>query len=144
MAVWAIRWRAGPGGGVRGRPIGCDCGWTAFAGPTLASSGGRIVDVISPCDWPTCAWISWPLLEAVDLLGRILKVFRIVWRDLIYSVWVAYIGSLQLEAAPQALEGPLLSHMSAGWERIGATQQRRLVFPPGAGVLACVCPLWPH
>jgi len=38
----------------------------------------------------------------------------------------------------------VLPHISAGWDRITAIQRRRLVFPLGAGVLACVGPLWPR
>ena len=142
--VGTIRWRAGPGGGVRGRQIGRACGSTAFVGPTLASSRGRIVDVMSPCDWPTCARISWALLVAVVGLDFSLIVFRIVWRVLIFALRVACIGRLRLEAAARAPGGRLLPHMSAGWDRIAATQRRRLVCPLGARMLAYVGPLWPR
>ena len=61
-------WRLGPscggtalGGSVRGRRIGRAGGWTAFAGPMLASPRGRMGDVMSPCYFPACAWTSWPL-----------------------------------------------------------------------------------
>jgi len=37
------------GGSVRGRRIGRAGGWTAFAGPMLASPRGRMGDVMSPC-----------------------------------------------------------------------------------------------
>jgi len=144
VAVGTLRWRAGPGGGVRGRRIGRADGWTAFVGPTLASSRGRIVAVMSPSDWPTCAWISWPLLVAVVGLDFSLIVFRIVWRGLIFAIRVACIGRLRLEAEPRAPQGRLLPHISAGWDRIAATQRRRLVCPLGAGVLACIGPLWPR
>jgi len=85
VAVGTLRWRAGPGGGVQGRRIGRASAWTAFVGPTLASRRGRIVAVLSPFDWPTCAEISWPLLVAVVGLDFSLIVFRIVWRDLIFA-----------------------------------------------------------
>jgi len=49
-----------------------------------------------------------------------------------------------LEAEPRAPAGRLLPHISAGWDRIAATQRRRLVCPLGARVLACVGPLWPR
>jgi len=126
------------GGGVHGRRIGCDGGWTAFVGPTLASPRGRIGAVMSPSDWASCAWISWPLLVAVVGLDFSLLVFRIVWRDLIFALRVPCIGRLRLEAGPRAPAGRLLPQSSAGWDRIAATQRRRLVCQLGAGVLACV------
>ena len=144
MAVGTLRWRAGLGGGVRGWRIGCDGGWTAFVGPTLASPRGRIGAVMSPSDWATCAWIAWSLLVAVVGLDFSLIVFRIVWRDLIFALRVTCIGRLRLEAEPRAFAGRLLPHISAGWDRIAVTQRRRLVCPLGAGVLACVGPLWPR
>jgi len=111
--------------------------------PTLASLLGRIGAVMSPSDWAACAWISWPLLVAVFGLGFPLIVFRIVRRDLSFALRVACIGRLRLEAEPRALEGRLLPHICAGWDRIAATQERRLVCPLRAGVLAFVGPLWP-
>ena len=112
--------------------------------PTLASPCGRIGAAMSPSDWATCAWISWPLLVAVVGLDVSLIVFRIVWRDLIFALRVTCIGRLRLEAEPRALEGRLLPQISEGWDRIAATQRRRLVCPLGAGVPACVGPLWPR
>jgi len=144
VAVGSLWWRAGVGGGVRGRQIGCDGGWTAFVGPTLASPHGRIGAVMSPSDWATCAWISWPLLVAVVGLDLSLLVFRMVWRDLTFALRVPCIGRLRLEAEPRAPAGRLLPHISAGWDRIAVTQRRRLACPLGAGVLACVGPLWPR
>jgi len=144
VAVGTLAWRAGPGGGVRDRRIGRGGGWTAFMGPSLASPRRRIVAVMSPSDWPTYAWISWPLLVAVVGLDFSLIVFCIVWRDLIFALRVACIGRLRLEAEARALEGRLLPHISAGWDRIAATKRRGVVFPIGAGVLACVGPLWPR
>jgi len=144
VAVGSLWWPAGLGGGVRGRQIGRDDGWTAFVGPTLASLSGRIGAVMSPSDWTTCAWISWPLLVAVVGLDVSLIVFRIVWRDSIFALRVTCIGRLRLEAEPRAPAGRLLLHISAGWDRIAVTQHRRLVCPLGAGVLTCVGPLWPH
>jgi len=142
VAVGALRWRAGPGGGVRGRRIGRAGGWTAFVAPTSASPRGQIVAVMAPSDWLTRAWISWPLLVAVVGLGFSLIVFRIVWRDLIFAIRVACIGRLRLEAEPRAPGGCLLPQKFAGWDLIAATQRRRLVFPLGSGVLACVGPPW--
>jgi len=142
VVVGTLEWRDGPGGGVHGRRIGRAGGWTAFVGPTLASPCGWIVDVMSPCDWPTCARMSWPMRVADVGLEFSLIVFRIVLRDRLFTLWTAYIGRLRLEAEPRAPEGRLLPHISGGWDRIAATQQRRLVFPLGAGVLACVGPLW--
>jgi len=101
-AAGTLRWRADPGGGVRGRRIGRAGGWTAFLGLTLASSRRPIVAVMSPFDWPTSAWISWPLLVAVVGFDFSLIVFRIVWRDLIFALRVACIGRLRLEAEPRA------------------------------------------
>jgi len=144
VVVRTLRWRAGLGGTVRGRRIGRDCGWTAFVGPTLASPRGRIVAMMSPSDWATCAWSSWPLLVAVVGLDSSLIVFRIVWRDLIFALWATCIGRLRLEAEPRAPTGRLLPHFSAGWDRIAATYRRRLVCALGAGVLVCVGPLWPR
>jgi len=144
VAVGTLGWRTCLGGGVPGWQIGCDGGWTAFVGPTLASPRGRIGAVMLPSDWATCAWISWPLLVAVVGLDFSLIVFRIVWRDLIFAVRVTCIGRLRLEAEPRAPAGRLLPHISAGWDRIAAIQRRRLVCPLGAGVLACVGPLWPR
>jgi len=141
VAVETIQWRAGLGGGVRDRRIDCDSGWTAFVGPTLGSPRGRIGAVMSPSAWPTCAWISWPLLVAVVGLDFSLIVFCIVWRDVIFELRVACIGLLELEAAPRAPEGRLLPDISAGWDRMAATQRRRLVCPLGAGVLMSVGPL---
>jgi len=100
--------------------------------------------VMSPPNWPTCAWISCPLLVAVVGLHFSFIVFCIVWRDLIFTLRVACIGWLRLEAEPRAPEARLLPHISAGWDRILATQRRRLVCLLGAGVLACVGPLWPR
>jgi len=142
VAVGTLGWRTGLGGGVRGWRIGRDGGWTAFVGRTLASPRGRIGAVMSPSHWATCAWISWPLLVAIVGLDFSLIVFCIVWRDLFFALRVPCIGRLRLEAEPRALEGRLLPHISAGWDRIAATQRRCLVFPLGAGVLACVGPLW--
>jgi len=142
VVVGTLEWRDGPGGGVHGRRIGRAGGWTAFVGPTLASPCGWIVDVMSPCDWPTCARMSWPMRVADVGLEFSLIVFRIVLRDRLFTLWAAYIGRLRLEAEPRAPEGRLLPHISGGWDRIAATQQRRLVCPLGAGVLACVGPLW--
>ena len=99
---------------------------------------------MSPSDWATCAWISWPLLVAVVGRDVFLLVFRIVWRDLVFALRVTCIGRLRLEAEPRAPAGRLLPHISASWNRIGATQRRRLACPLGAGVLACVGPLWPR
>jgi len=113
-------------------------------GLTLASPRGRIVAVMFPFDWPTCAWISSPLLVAVVRFDFSLIVFRIVWRDLIFALRVPCIGRLRLEAEPWAPKGRLLPRISAGWDRIAATQRRNLVCPLGAGVLACVGPLWPR
>jgi len=113
-------------------------------GLTLASPRGRIVAVMSPSDWATCAWISWPLLVAVVGLDFSLIVFRIVWRDLIFALRVTRIGRLRWEAAPRAPAGRLLPHILAGWDGIAATQRRRLVCPLRAGVLACAGPLWPR
>ena len=143
MAV-IIRWWTGPGGCVRGRRIGRFCGWTVFVGPTLASSRGRIVDLMSPCDWPTCAWISWPLLEVVFGLDFSLIVFRIVRGDSNFAFQLAFNGRLRLEAEPRAPQGRFLPHVSTCWDRIAATQRRRLARPPGAEVLAFVGPLWPR
>ena len=144
MAVGTIRWRAGPGGGVHGGWIGRACGWTAFVGPTLASFRGRIVDVMSPCDLPTCAWTSWLLLEAVVQVDVSLIVFRNFWRELIFALRVACIGRLRLEGDPRAPEGHLLAHISAGWDRIAVTRRRRLVHILGTGALACVGSPWPR
>ena len=146
VAVGLLWWRAGLNGGVRGRRIGHNDGWTAFVGPALASPRGRIGAVMSPSDWATSTWISWPLLVAVVGLDFSSIVFRIVWRDLIFALPVPCIRRLRLEARPRALEGEgrLLPHISAGWVRIAATQGRRLVCPIGAGVLECVGPLWPR
>jgi len=144
VAVGSLWWRAGLGGGVRGRRIGRDGGWSAFVGPTLASPRSRIGAAMSPSDWATYAWISWPLLVAVVGLDCCLIVFRIVWGDLILALRVTCIGRLRLEAEPRAPAGRLLPHISAGWDRIAATQRRRLVFPLGAGMLTSVGPLWPR
>jgi len=78
VTVGTLRWRADPGGGVRGRRISRAGGWTAFVGPTLASSRGPIVAVMSPFDRPTCAWMCWPLLVAVVEFDFSLIVFRTV------------------------------------------------------------------
>jgi len=142
VAVGPLRWRAGLDGGVRGRRIDCDGGWTAFVGPKLASPRGRIGAVMSPSDWALSAWISWPLLVAVVGLDFFFIVFCIVWRDVIFALRVACIGRILFEVKPRAPEGRLLPDISAGWDRIAAIQRRRLVCPLGAGVLACVGPLW--
>jgi len=97
VAVGTLQWRDAPGCGARGWWIDRAGGWTAFVGPTLASSRGRIVDVMSPCDWPKCVWIFWPLLEAIVRLDFSLIVLRIVWRDLAFRItggllWPAPIG----------------------------------------------------
>ena len=110
VAVGTLGGRTGLGGGVRGWRIGRDGGWTAFVGPTLASPRGRIGAVMSPSDWATCAWISWPLLVAVVGLDFSLIVFCIVWRDLIFALRAPCIGRLRLEVEPRALEG-LRFHM---------------------------------
>jgi len=144
VAVGTLRWWAGLGRGVRGLQIGRDAGWTAFVGPSLASPRGWIGAVMSPSDWATCAWISWPLMVAVVGLDSSLIVFRSFWRDLIFASRAACIGRLRSEAESRALEGRLLPHISAGWDQKAATQRRRLVCPLGAGVLACVGPLWPR
>jgi len=123
VAVGTVGWRNRLGGGVRGWRIGCDGGWTAFVGLTLASPRGQIGAVMSLSDWATCAWISWPLLVAVVGLEMSLLVFRIVWRDLIFALRVTCIGRLRLEAEPRAPAGRLLPHMSAGWDRIAAPRE---------------------
>ena len=80
---------------------------------------------------------------AVVGLYSSLIVFRVGWRDLIFALRVACIGRLSLEAELRAPDGRLLPNMSAGWDRIAVTQRRHLVFPLGAGVMACVGPLRP-
>ena len=67
-------------------------------GPTLASPRGQIGDVIFHCDWPACAWTSWPLVVAVVGLHFSFIVFLIVWRDLLFAFRMACIGRLRLEA----------------------------------------------
>jgi len=129
VADGTLGWRTGLGGGVRGWRIGCDGGWTAFVGPTLASPRGRIGAVMSPSDWAMCVWIPWPLLMVVVGLDYSLLVFRTVWRDLSFALRVTCIGRLRLEAERRAPAGRLLPHNSAGWDRIAATQRRRLVCP---------------
>jgi len=136
--------RATPGVADVALRIGLGGGWTAVVGPTLAPRRGRTVSRMAPCDWPTCAWISWPLLVAVVGFDFSLLVFRIVSRDLLVVFWVACIGRPRLVAEPRAPEGRLLPHISAGWDRIAASQRRRPVCPLGAEVLACVGPLWPR
>jgi len=128
VAFGTIRWRAGPGGGVRRHRTCRACGWTAFSGPTVASLRARIVDKMLPCDWPTSAWISWLLPVAVVGLDLFLIVIRNVWRDLLFALRVACIGRLRLKAEKRAPGGRLLPHMSADWDRIAATLRRRLVF----------------
>jgi len=77
VVVGALRWGDGPGGGVRGRRIGRVGGWTAFAGPALATCCKPIVDVILMSAWPACARTSWPLIVAVAGLEFSLILFRI-------------------------------------------------------------------
>jgi len=146
-AVWRLELTGGwatPGVAYVARRIKLARGWTVVVGPTLAPRRGWIVSRMAPCDWPACAWISWPLMVAVVGFDFSLLVFRIVLRDLLDVFWVACIGRPRLVAEPRAPEGRLLPHMSAGWDRIAASQRRRPVCPLGAGVLACVGPRWPR
>jgi len=124
--------------------IGLAGGWTAVVSPTLAPRRWRIVSRMAPSDWPARAWISWPLMVAVVGFQFSLLEIRICSRDLLVVFWVACIGRPRLVAAPRAAEGRLLPHISAGWDQIAASQRRRPACPLGAGVLACVGPLWPR
>jgi len=60
-------------------------------------------------------------------------VFRIFWRDFLIALRVACSGLLRFEAEPRVPEGRLLPHISAGWDRIAASQRRRPVRPLRAG-----------
>jgi len=122
--------------------IGLDGGSTPVVGPTLAPRRGRIVSQMALFDWPACAWISWPLMVAVVGFDFSLLVFRIVWRGLLAVFWIACFGRPRLVAEPRAPEGRLLPHISAGWDRIAASQRRNPVCPLWAGGLACVDPRW--
>jgi len=144
-------WRLGPTGGWAtlgvayvALRIGLDGGSTPVVGPTLAPRRGRIVSRMVPCDWPACAWTSWPLMVAILGFDFSLLVFRIVWRGLLAVLWIACFGRPRLVAEPRAPEGRLLPHISAGWDRKAASQRRNSVCPLWAGGLACVGPRWPR
>jgi len=69
-----------------------------------------------------------------------LIVFRIFRRDLFVALQMACIDRLRLEAELRAPEGRLLPRISAGWDRIAASQQSAPSAHLGPGALACVGP----
>jgi len=121
--------------GWRTWPSDRPCRWLdGFRGPCA----GHVLQMDRRCDFDEClAGVRSDIL-ATDCGGCGTSVCfdfipHFCGGDLPIALRVACTGRLRLKTGPRAPERRFLPHISVGWDRITATQQRRPVCPLGAG-----------